>query len=100
MPKALTEPAPETVSATLSVPPPPPPEEENVAVTLFAFVIDTAHVVLAPLQAPLQPLNVEPKLGTAVSVMPAPAACGTLQPAPPVLVQLNPPPVIVPLPTT
>jgi hypothetical protein len=93
-----TEPAPVTeISRLFDVPPPP---VANVAVTLFAFVIETAHVVLVPEQAPLHPVKVAPKLGEAVSVMPAPAACGTLQPAPPAVVQVIPPPEIVPLPTT
>jgi hypothetical protein len=66
----------------------------------LALVIETAQVVLAPLQAPVQPLKVAPKLGVAVSVTPAPAACGTLQPAPPELVQFSPAPTIVPRPVT
>jgi len=39
-----------------------------VAFTLFAVVIVTAQVVSVPVQAPLQPLNVEFAAGVAVSV--------------------------------
>jgi hypothetical protein len=77
-----------------------PPEPVNVAVTLFAFVIATEQLVLVPEHAPPQPLKVPPKVAVAVRVMVAPAACGTLQPEPPELVQLRPPPAIVPLPVT
>ena len=45
----------------------------NVAVTLRACVIDTAQVPV-PLQAPLQPANVEPPAAAAVSVTLVPVA--------------------------
>ena len=38
------------------------------AVTDFALVMVTVHVVLVPVQAPLQPLNVVSKPGVAVRV--------------------------------
>jgi hypothetical protein len=56
-----------TVSAKLVV------ELLNVAVTERATVIETVHV-LVPVQAPLQPANVEPPAAAAVSVTDAPLA--------------------------
>jgi hypothetical protein len=49
------------------------PEVLNVAVIARATVIETVHV-LVPLQAPLQPANVEPLAAAAVSVTEAPLA--------------------------
>jgi len=40
----------------------------NVAVTLFAAVIETAHVVAVPVHAPPQLPKTEPVIGAAVSV--------------------------------
>jgi hypothetical protein len=66
----------------------------------LAFVIATTQLELVPEQAPLHPLNVAPALGVAVRVTVAPAACGSLQPPPPRLVQERPAPEMVPLPVT
>ena len=50
----------------------PPPVPVNVAVTDRAAVIATVHVPV-PVQAPLQPANVEPAAGAAVSVTDVPS---------------------------
>ena len=50
-----------------------PPAVLNVAVTLRAAVIDVAQVPV-PVQAPLQPANVEPLAAEAVSVTDVPLA--------------------------
>lgn len=49
-----------------------PPLRLNVAVTARAAVMATVHVVVVPVQAPLQPANTEPAAGAAVSVTDAP----------------------------
>jgi hypothetical protein len=49
------------------------PDVLNVAVTARATVIETVHV-LVPVQAPLQPANVDPPAAAAVSVTDAPLA--------------------------
>ena len=68
----------------------------NVAVTERAAVIDTVQLVDVPLQAPLQPPNVEPLAAAAMSVTDAPLLKFALQ----VLPQLMPDgdEVTVPLP--
>ena len=66
MPGPLTLPGPltETVSGTVALPVPP----ENVAVTVFAAFIRIVQVVDVPPHGPVQPVNVEPVAGTALSV--------------------------------
>lgn len=54
----------------------------NVAVALVAPVIVTLHVVEVPVQAPLQPANVEPLAGVAVSVTVLDSVNEALQVAP------------------
>jgi len=54
----------------------------NVAVTLLAVLMETLHDVAVPVQAPLQPLNVEPALGVAVRLTVVPCAYVALQVAP------------------
>ena len=66
----------------------------NVAVTERAWVIDTVQVPVAFVQAPLQPLNVEPLAAVAVSVTDWPAVTLALQTLP----QLIAPPDTVPVP--
>ena len=70
MPPPDTVPAPVPFFATLSEN--VLPELLKVAVTERAWVIDTLHVVAVPLQAPLQPANVEPLAAAAVSVTDVP----------------------------
>ena len=72
MPPPVTVPEPVPFLDTLNVK--VLPELLNVAVTERAWVIDTLHVVALPLQAPLQPANVEPLDAAAVSVTDAPFA--------------------------
>jgi len=84
-------PAGEEVTVPLPVPARVTPSENpeavlNVAVTARAAVIDTVQV-LVPVQAPLQPANVEPLAAAAVSVTDVPLAMFALQ----VLPQLMPP---------
>ena len=61
--------------AAVVVPPPPPPVafELKFAVTVWAVVSFTVHVVFAPEHAPLQPRNDCPADGLAASVTEAPA---------------------------
>ena len=64
----------------VTVPPPVPAfvtvtwsgSSVNVAVTERAALIETVQVTEAPLQAPLQPVKLEPAAATAVSVTVAP----------------------------
>ena len=51
----------------------------NVAVTLRSAVIETLHVGVVPLQAPLQPPNTEPAAGLAVSAALVPAGKSSTQ---------------------
>ena len=74
-------PAPARVTASAKLPAGP----LNVAVTARACVIDTVQV-LVPVQAPLQPANVDPLAAAAVSVTEAPL----VKFAPQVLPQLMP----------
>jgi hypothetical protein len=93
-PVTLPLPATETESTTVVGVPP-----ENVALTLFALLIETVQVGLVPLQAPPHPANVAPEAGVAVSVTLAPSAWLAVHVvAPPP--QLMPPPVTVPGPLT
>lgn len=62
-PVTLPLPVTVTVNATVELVP-----LENVAVTVFALVIETVHVGVMPLQAPPQPVNVAPDPGVAVRV--------------------------------
>ena len=75
----------------------PPPV--NVAVTLFAADMVTAHALAVPVHAPLQPLKSAPEAGAAVSVTVDPAVWPALHVEPP-LPQLMPLPVTRPAPVT
>jgi hypothetical protein len=63
-----TEPLPVPAFVTLSC----TGSSVNVAVTDLAALIDSVQVVVAPVQAPLQPVKLEPAPATAVSVTLAP----------------------------
>ena len=63
-----------TVSATGS--------SANVAVTDFAALIETTHVAAVPVQAPLQPVKLEPAAAAAVSVTFVPSVKAAWQVAP------------------
>src|SRR6195952_3577163 len=63
-----TEPLPGPAFVTLSC----TGSSVNVAVTDLAALIDSVQVVVAPAQAPLQPVKLEPAAATAVSVTDAP----------------------------
>jgi hypothetical protein len=65
IPPPVTTPLPATVTVSGTVGLVPP---ENVAVTVFALVIETVQVGVVPLQAPPHPVNVAPGPGVAVSV--------------------------------
>ena len=54
-------------------------DELNVAVTDWFCVIETVHVVLLPVQAPLHPENVDPALGEAVRMTEVPLVKEALQ---------------------
>jgi hypothetical protein len=54
----------------------------KVAVTVFAASIITVHVASVPVHAPLQPVNVAPVAGVAVSTTEVPAVKSSLQSAP------------------
>jgi hypothetical protein len=94
----------ETLSTCVFVPPPPPPPPpgplENVALTVFAAFIVTMQVFAVPLQAPPQPVKVEPVSGASVSVTVEPEASLAEQSEPPAEVQVRPPPETLPLPET
>lgn len=93
---ALTEPLPTSLSVSVAVAAASTPPPENLAVTLFADVIDTVHVVRVPEHAPLQPRNFRPADGFATSVTVAPGLSLAVQTRP----QTIPPPVTVPFPET
>lgn len=57
----------------------------NVAVTLFAAVIVTVHVVAVDVSQPLQPMKLVPTAETAVKVTDAPGASVTVQVVPQVM---------------
>jgi hypothetical protein len=90
----LTLPLPDTVTASWA-------SGENVAVTPLPESISTVQVVAVPPQAPLQPANVSPTAGVAVSVTVSPIgnfAAQTFPPAPQLIAPL--PPLTFPLPET
>ena len=61
----VTFPGPVTATVSDAVAGEPP---EKVAPTDFALVIETLHVEVVPVHAPVQPVNVAPDAGVAVSV--------------------------------
>jgi len=94
----VTRPGPETDTFNGNVLEPEPPL--NVAITVFDASKVTVQVVAVPVQAPLQPVNVAPAPGVAVSVALDPAVRFALVQVVAPFPQLIPLPVTVPLPTT
>ena len=74
--------------------------DRNDAATFWSDDIATWQVWLVPVHAPLQPVNVCPGLGVALTVTFASAACGDVQPVPVAPLQLSPAPDTVPPPVT
>jgi hypothetical protein len=92
----VTRPGPETETFNDKALDPP----LKVAITVFDASKVTVQVVAVPVQAPLQPVNVAPAPGVAVSVALDPAVRFALVQVVAPFPQLIPLPVTVPLPTT
>src|SRR5581483_8826868 len=98
IPPPLTTPFPVTVTVSGKVVPPPPPPV-NVALMVAATVAVNVQVAPWPAQGPLQPANVDPGSGVAVSVTGLPE--GTFaEHAPPSQLIAPAAPVTLPLPVT
>jgi hypothetical protein len=93
-PETLPAPVTATDSWKLDVPP------ENVAVTDFAALNVTVHVVAVPVQEPPQPVKVAPGPGVAVRIAVEFAAWLALEHVELPRPQLIPPPVMLPFPLT
>ena len=98
VPVTVPDPKTETVSRKPAPPTVPP---AKVAVTLFDSFIRTVQVVPDPPQAPVQPVNVAPVAGEAISVTVAFRAKFAEQMTPPLPQLIAPaPPLTLPLPST
>lgn len=99
IPPPLTLPLPVTVTVSVVA-----AKLEKLAVTALSAFIEIAHVVTIPVQlAPLQPMNVEPAAGVAVSVTDWSAGSAAVHdelPLPQLITPVPVPPVTLPFPAT